>query len=54
MFPGDELSCGAQVVADAGIGTGTDEDSIDGNVHDGRAGLEAHIFERALGSLLIV
>ena len=44
---------GAQIV-DARIGAGADEDAIDGNVHDRRAGFQAHVDERALGGFLVV
>src|SRR5229473_8288806 len=53
MFADDELRGGTEIV-DAGIGAGADEDAIDGNVHDGRAGFEAHVDQRALRRFLII
>ncbi len=44
---------GAEVV-ETGIGAGANKDTVQGNVHDGSAGLEAHIFEGAFGGFLIV
>src|ERR1700674_3614262 len=49
----DKMGGSAQIV-EARIGTRADEDAVHGNIHDGRAGLEAHIFERAFRGLLIV
>ena len=58
MFLRDVLACdklrgGAQIV-EARIGARADEHAVDGNVHDRRAGLQAHVFQRALRGFLIV
>src|SRR5579871_6241548 len=53
VFAGDEFCCGAEIV-EARIGARADEDAVDGNIDDGRAGLEAHVFERVFGGFLIV
>ena len=55
---GDVLACdhlrgGAQVF-DARIGAGADEDAVDGNIHDGRAGFQTHVNESARGGFLVV
>ena len=47
MVAGDDFGGGAQVL-DAGVGAGADEDAVDGDLLDGLAGLEGHIFQRAL------
>src|SRR5277367_7072038 len=44
---------GAEVV-DTGIGTAADEDAVDGDIDDGRAGFEAHVMQGAFGGFLIV
>src|SRR6266404_327006 len=48
-----ELRGGAEIV-DAGVGAGTNEDAIDGNIHDGRAGFQAHVDQGALRRVLII
>jgi len=53
MFSGDEMGGCAEIV-ETGIGAGADEDAVHGNVHDGSAGLEAHVFKGAFGGFLIV
>jgi len=47
------MSGGAEIV-NAGIGAGADEDAVDGDVHDGSAGLQAHVFQGAFSGFLIV
>jgi len=49
----DKMRGGAEII-EARIGAGADEDAVHGNIHDGRAGLKAHVFQRAFRSLLII
>src|SRR6266478_8703431 len=44
---------GAQII-EARVGARADEYTVHGNIHNGRAGFQPHIFERALGGFLIV
>src|SRR5882762_9702432 len=44
---------GAEII-EARIGARADEDAVHGNIHDGRPGLQPHVFERAFRGLLIV
>ena len=53
MLAFDEMRCGAEIV-EAGIRAGADEDAVHGNIRDRRAGFEAHVFQCAFGSFLIV
>src|SRR5262249_33160144 len=53
VLSGDQMRGSAKIVQ-ARVGAGADEDAVDGNVHDGRAGLQPHVFERTLRGLLIV
>src|SRR6266478_1668042 len=49
----DKMRGGAKII-EARIGAGADEHAIHGNIHDRRAGVQPHVFERALGGFLIV
>src|SRR6266404_1758400 len=53
MLANHEMRGGAEIV-NARIGAGADEDAVDGNVHDGRAGFKAHVDQGALRRFLIV
>src|SRR5260370_6321795 len=49
----DKMRGGAEVI-EARIGARADQYAVHGNIHDGRAGFEAHVFQRALVAFLIV
>src|SRR6266436_4472334 len=49
----DKMRGGAEII-EARIGARADEHAVHGNIHDGCAGLETHVFERALRGFLIV
>src|SRR5467141_4012586 len=53
MLAFDKMRGGAEII-EARIGARADEDAVHGNIHDGRPGLQPHVFERAFGGLLIV
>src|SRR5437879_4947832 len=53
VLAGDKTRGGAQII-EARIGARADEHAVHGNIHDGRAGFEAHVFQRAFRGLLIV
>src|SRR2546425_456974 len=49
----DEMCGGAQIV-EARIRARADEHAVHGNIYDGRAGFQAHVFESTFRSLLII
>src|SRR2546427_1686095 len=49
----DKMRGGAEII-ESRIGARADEDAVHRNIHDGRARLEAHVFQRAFRGLLIV
>src|SRR6266404_3882919 len=49
----DKMRGGAKIIK-ARIGARADEHAVHGNIHDGRAGLESHVFQRALRGFLVV
>src|SRR5437016_479833 len=53
VLAGDKVRGGAEIV-EARIGARADEHAVHGNIHDRRAGFQAHVFERAFSSLLVV
>src|SRR5438876_7762034 len=53
VFSGDEIRGGAEII-EPRIGARADEHAVHGNIHDGRAGFEPHVFQRALRGLLII
>ena len=52
VMAADDCGGGAEVF-DAAVGAGAEEDGVDLDVFDGRAGLEAHVFEGALEVLAV-
>src|SRR6267378_8621682 len=53
MLAFDKMRGGAEII-EARIGAGADEDAVHGNIHDGCAGFQPHVFQRAFRGLLIV
>src|SRR5256884_2235599 len=53
VLASDEIRSGAQIMEQR-IGARADEHAVHGNIHDGRAGFEAHVFQRAFGGFLVV
>jgi hypothetical protein len=52
LVAGGDAGGGAQVF-NAAVGAGADEDAVDGDFFERRAGLEAHVFEGALEALAV-